>query len=71
MQLEERTARAVRTGAVVFLALAVLTVIEYLIAIEVQLNMPALVVIAIAKAAAIVYYFMHVVRAWRAHGGEG
>jgi heme/copper-type cytochrome/quinol oxidase subunit 4 len=61
---------AVRLGLIVFAVLAVLTVVEYLIAVSLDKNIVILAVMAVAKALLIVYYFMHVVRAW-ASGGEG
>ncbi|HVP05562.1 MAG TPA: cytochrome C oxidase subunit IV family protein [Dehalococcoidia bacterium] len=56
---------AVRRGRFVFLVLAVLTAVEYLIAIEVGPNLPILIGIAVYKAGLILWYFMHVARAWR------
>lgn len=55
---------AVSIGLVVVLVLAVATIIEYVIAIEVDKNLPVLIVIAFFKAGLILYYFMHIVRAW-------
>jgi hypothetical protein len=57
-----------RTGFAVFLALAVLTVLEF--AIAVSLDSLALLVLLLAVAAvgkcwAIAVYFMHVSRLWR------
>lgn len=63
-----RVADPLRTGWVVFLILAVLTVIEWFVAVLVTANLPILIVIALAKACLIVHYFMHIVRLWR--GGE-
>jgi caa(3)-type oxidase subunit IV len=53
----------------VFVGLAVLTVVEYVIAVTVDLNLPVMAVIAVVKAGLIVWYFMHLLRLWRA--GEG
>ena len=55
---------AVSTGWRVFALLAVLTVVEYLIAVSVSWNLPIIMGFAVLKAGLIVYYFMHVVRAW-------
>ncbi len=55
----------VRTGWVVFLWLAVLTAVEFIVAVTVDANLPIMVVIALIKAGLIVYYFMHVLRIWR------
>lgn len=63
-------AAAVRTGWVVFVVLAVLTAVEYVIAVELDKNIPILVGIAIIKAALIMNYFMHIARMWLSHGGE-
>ncbi len=61
---------AIRTGWMVFLALAVLTIVEYIVAVGVDANLPVIAVIALGKAGFIVYYFMHVVRAWRGEAGH-
>ena len=54
-----------RIGWVVFILLAVLTVVEWLVAVLITANLPLLLVIALAKAGLIVHYFMHIVRLWR------
>jgi caa(3)-type oxidase subunit IV len=54
-----------RQGVMVFLALAVLTGLEYAMS---QLGLTSgflFFVVALVKAALIVYYFMHVFRLWR------
>lgn len=61
-------AGAVRTGWVIFLALALLTLVEYIIAISLEANFPIIIGIAVVKAGLIAWYFMHIVRAWR--GGD-
>ncbi len=53
-----------RVGLVVFVILAVLTGVEYLLAVSIDANLPILMVVAIAKAVLIMYYFMHVARSW-------
>lgn len=53
-----------RTGWLVFLGLAVLTVIEYIIAVELDNNLPIIMGIAVIKAALIIWYFMHIARLW-------
>jgi caa(3)-type oxidase subunit IV len=53
-----------RVGWLVFLALAALTVIEYIIAVELNDNLPVIMGIAVVKAALIIWYFMHVARLW-------
>lgn len=54
-------------GLVVIIALAVLTVIEFLVpkALAQGLAVPVLTVIALVKAGLIVYYFMHLAQLWR------
>lgn len=65
-----RAAEAVqqRRGLMVFIALAVLTAVEYVIAVSLD-SVPLLVVLlalaAGAKCWAITVYFMHVTRLWR------
>lgn len=54
-----------RTGLIVFLTLAVLTVVEFAIAVTIDANLPIMIVIALVKAVLIVHYFMHLVRIWR------
>lgn len=68
-QLKKRNAYVV--GAVVAIVLAVLTVIEYYVAILPEMypsmsqSTTALFLIAFVKAALVVYFFMHVYRLWR------
>jgi heme/copper-type cytochrome/quinol oxidase subunit 4 len=62
--------KALRTGWIVFLVLAVLTAVEFLVAVTVTTNLPALVVMALMKAGLIMYYFMHLLRVWRGEEGE-
>ena len=68
---DERGAAAPETrgplgiGWVVFGILAVLTVVEYFLAITIDANVPILIVLAVVKAAFIMHYFMHLVRVWR------
>lgn len=58
-------ASAQRTGLYVFLALLVLTVAESIIGgLETPITV-LLLIIALVKAALIVYFFMHVYRLWR------
>jgi caa(3)-type oxidase subunit IV len=54
-----------RVGWLVFLVLAVLTVVEFIVAVTVTANLPILVVFAVAKAGLIMYYFMHLLKIWR------
>lgn len=52
------------TGWMVFLFLAVLTVVEYIIAVSLDWNLPIIMGIAVLKAVLIIYYFMHIARLW-------
>jgi caa(3)-type oxidase subunit IV len=61
----ESTGSAMRTGAAVFLALAVFTIVEYFVAQEVASPLVPLFLIAAVKAGLILWYFMHVARSWR------
>jgi heme/copper-type cytochrome/quinol oxidase subunit 4 len=56
-------------GVVVFVVLAVLTAIEYIIALS---GVPAVVMflLAILKAGAVLYYFMHISRLFSKSEGE-
>ncbi len=62
--MESKRSEAYRRGLYVFLFLAVMTIVEYIVGIS--LNSPfLLVILALVKAAAVVYYFMHIARLWR------
>jgi len=57
-----------RRGLMVFVALAVLTAVEYVIAVSLTATAPLLVLLALAAVAkcwAITVYFMHVSKLWR------
>lgn len=63
--MSEAKASAQRTGLYVFLALLVLTVAEAVVgAMETPITV-LLIIIALVKAALIIYFFMHVYRLWR------
>jgi len=63
--VSEAKASAQRTGLYVFLALLVLTIVESIVGgLETPITV-LLLIIALVKAALIVYYFMHVYRLWR------
>ena len=60
--------KAMQTGLIVALILAVLTIVEYVFAVNFDddtIRFIGLSFAAVAKAALIVYYFMHVYRLWR------
>lgn len=57
-----------QTGLIVAAILAVLTIVEYVFAVEVSDDLVRFIGLAVAaggKAALIVYYFMHISRIWR------
>ncbi len=54
----------------VFLALAVLTAIEFLVAINLEQATVPLLLIGLIKAGLIVQFFMHIYRIWRAEEHE-
>lgn len=61
---------AFRLGVWVIVGLALLTVLEYEVAVSIHSSsLPYLVVIALIKAGMIVYYFMHISQLWRGEGG--
>lgn len=62
--------RRLRTGWLVFIGLAVLTAIEFVLSLAVRPNTPYLAVTALVKAGLIVAYFMHVAQLWRPEGGH-
>jgi cytochrome c oxidase subunit 4 len=61
--------KPMQTGLIVAVILAVLTIVEYIFAVEVSedtVRFLGLTIAALGKAALIVYYFMHIYRIWRA-----
>lgn len=68
--MKETTDRAsrIRLGWIVFIALAVLTIVEFLVGAFVRPATPYLTATAIIKAGLIVYYFMHIAQLWRKDG---
>lgn len=62
-----------RRGVIIFTALAVLTAVEYVIAVSLSsawILATLLVIAATAKAWAIAVYFMHITRLWRGEGNH-
>ncbi len=53
-----------KLGTIVFLVLAVLTGVEYAVATQVHQNIIPLILMAQVKAVLILWYFMHIARAW-------
>lgn len=58
-----------RTGIIVALVLAVITVVEFWIALTTH-SVVFLMLIAAAKAILVIWFFMHVKRLWAAEGGH-
>lgn len=56
---------AYRRGMWTFLVLMVLTVLEYVVAVSLGASIILLFLIALVKAAVIVWVFMHIARLWR------
>jgi caa(3)-type oxidase subunit IV len=54
-----------RQNTFVFLALALLTLLEFWVAVTLMNPAVPLLLIAIVKSSLIVYFFMHVYRLWR------
>jgi len=63
--VSESKSNAMRRGTWTFLALMVLTIIEFIVAFVFHASIIALFLIALVKAALIVWVFMHVTRLWR------
>ena len=71
-QLRETRSRLMghyRTGILIVVALALLTVFEFWLA-HVNSGVTFLMLIAAAKAILVVWFFMHVKRLWSAEGGH-
>ena len=63
--MNDRKAAAFRQGIFVAIALAVLTAIEFWVSMVTNGAAVWLFLIALIKAALVVYYFMHIYRLWR------
>jgi len=57
-------------GIFIFVYLAVLTGLEFFLAIKLQVAVPLLVVVALVKAALVVYYYMHIYKLNAEHEGD-
>jgi cytochrome c oxidase subunit 4 len=66
--MEPKKSDELRRGVIVFIVLAVLTAIEYLVATQ---HLPAVIlwVIALMKGGTVLWYFMHVFRVFRSDEG--
>jgi hypothetical protein len=62
--VDEKKKAALRIGTYVFIALFVLTIGEYIVSQTIDSTV-LLLIIALLKAAPIVYFLMHVSRLWR------
>ncbi|HEY9077960.1 MAG TPA: cytochrome C oxidase subunit IV family protein [Anaerolineaceae bacterium] len=58
-----------RRGIVVFVALALLTGLEFLIA-QLELTPVLLWILLLLKAGLVLWYFMHINRLWKTEGGD-
>lgn len=65
MSVDDKKKAALRTGTYVFIVLFVLTILEYVVSQGDSVSTVLLLIIALLKAAPIVYFFMHVSRLWR------
>lgn len=59
MSHSQNKSAALMQGVIIFVYLAVLTILEYFVAVAFD-AVPLLIVVAIVKAALVVYYFMHI-----------
>ena len=69
MQETSTQTHPLRRGVIVFVALALLTLAEYGVAVGLDGNVPLLTVVALIKAGLIVWYYMHIKHVFNT--GEG
>lgn len=62
--MNDKKAAAYRLGLITLVILAVLTIVEYVVAVYLG-SLVLLFIIALVKAAVIVQNFMHIARLWR------
>ena len=62
--MEEKKAAKMKLGLKVGAVLAIMTLLEYWVAIAVTGNLPYLAIAGFGKAVLIVYYFMHISQLW-------
>lgn len=67
--MEQKKAAALQRGVVILVILAVLTIVEYLLATMTSLTF-LLILIALLKAAIVIQYFMHLPRVFAEDGGH-
>lgn len=68
-----REAADQQRGLTVFIALAVLTAVEYVIAVSIDAGAALVILLTVAalgKAWAIINYFMHLPKLWHGEGGH-
>ena len=63
--MEQKRKAEYRRNVYVFIVLALLTLGEFFIAINLENPAVPLMIVALIKAGLIIYYFMHVYRLWR------
>jgi len=68
--MNDKKAAAYRKGVITLAILAVLTLIEYFLAVGLESSTVPLIIIAIIKVAIIVQSFMHISRLWSEEGHE-
>lgn len=64
--MEEKKTAAYRQGILVFILLAVLTIVEFFVSAWTDGSVVLLMIIAVLKAGIIAQFFMHIYRLWRA-----
>ena len=69
-QVEQKKKAEYRQNFVIFLALVLLTLIEFFVAINMDDPTVLLLIIALVKAGLIVQFFMHIYRLWRTEEHE-
>lgn len=62
--MSEHEAQAFRRGTLTFLVLLLLTAVEFFVGVVMN-SIALLLILALLKAALIVYVFMHIYRLWR------
>jgi heme/copper-type cytochrome/quinol oxidase subunit 4 len=60
----------ITVGSVVFAVLIFLTILEYLVFLWLDRNLPIMIAMNVADAALIMVYFMHLPRVWRGEEDE-
>jgi cytochrome c oxidase subunit 4 len=67
--MEEKKQAAYRIGVIIFIVLAVLTAVEYVVGLQPNTTV-ILFIIALIKAGLVVQYFMHVSKLWSEEGSH-